>query len=73
MIIFFEGTDFNSILVGIVIVGVCFAVVIYGLLYILIDILPYLEKIGFRVEKKGEHSIRIIAIPSAINWGNERS
>ena len=39
---------------------------------ILIDILPYLEKIGFRVEKKGEFSIRIIAIPSAINWGNER-
>lgn len=39
---------------------------------ILIDILPYLEKIGFRVEKKGEYSIRIIAIPSAINWGNER-
>lgn len=39
---------------------------------ILIDILPYLEKIGFRAEKKGEYSIRIIAIPSAINWGNER-
>tara|TARA_B100001250_G_scaffold175750_1_gene151134 strand:- start:582 stop:2354 length:1773 start_codon:yes stop_codon:yes gene_type:complete len=38
----------------------------------LIDILPYLERIGFRVEKKGDYSIRIISIPSAINWGNER-
>ena len=38
----------------------------------LLDILPYLEKIGFRLEKKGDYSIRIIAIPSAINWGNER-
>jgi len=38
----------------------------------LIDILPYLERIGFRVEKRGDYSIRIIAIPSAINWGNER-
>ena len=39
---------------------------------ILIDILPYLERIGFRIEKKGKDSIRVIAIPSAINWGNER-
>jgi len=39
----------------------------------LLDVLPYLEKIGFRIKKENEKSIRIEAIPSEMSLGNERS
>ena len=38
----------------------------------LLNILPYLEKIGFKVKKESDSSIRILAIPSGMGWGNER-
>ncbi len=39
----------------------------------LLDILPYLEKIGFKIKKASEASIRIDAIPSEMTLGNEKS
>ena len=39
----------------------------------LLDILPYLEKIGFKIKKASETSIRIDAIPSEMTLGNEKS
>jgi DNA mismatch repair protein MutL len=39
----------------------------------LLDVLPYLEKIGFKIKKQDESSIRIEAIPSEMSLGNERS
>ena len=39
---------------------------------VLFDILPYLEKIGFKIIKQDELSIRIDAIPSEMALGNER-
>ena len=38
----------------------------------LLDILPYLEKIGFKVKKVGDCSISVEATPSDVSWGNER-
>jgi len=38
----------------------------------LLDILPYLEKIGFKIKKFGDFSISVEATPSDISWGNER-
>ena len=38
----------------------------------LLDILPYLEKIGFKIKKAGDFSISVEATPSDISWGNER-
>jgi DNA mismatch repair protein MutL len=38
----------------------------------LLNILPYLEKIGFKIKKESDSSIRILAIPSGMGWGNER-
>jgi len=38
----------------------------------LLDVLPYLEKIGFRIKKEGESSIKIEAIPSEMSLGNEK-
>ena len=38
----------------------------------LLDVLPYLEKIGFKIKKQDESSIRIDAIPSEMALGNER-
>ena len=38
----------------------------------LFDVLPYLEKIGFKIKKETETSVRILAIPSGMGWGNER-
>lgn len=38
----------------------------------LLNILPYLERIGFKVKKESDSSIRILAIPSGMGWGNER-
>jgi len=39
----------------------------------MLDVLPYLEKIGFKVKKEGESSIRVEAIPSEMGWGMEKS
>jgi len=36
-------------------------------------VLPYLEKIGFRIKKQDERSVRIDAIPSEMSLGNERA
>jgi len=38
----------------------------------LLDVLPYLEKIGFKIKKQDDSSIRIDAIPSEMALGNER-
>ncbi|MFL2983369.1 MAG: DNA mismatch repair endonuclease MutL [Candidatus Neomarinimicrobiota bacterium] len=38
----------------------------------LLDVLPYLEKIGFKIKKENDSSIRIDAIPSEMAIGNER-
>lgn len=38
----------------------------------LFDVLPYLEKIGFKIKKQDDLSIRIDAIPSEMAIGNER-
>jgi len=38
----------------------------------LLDVLPYLEKIGFKIKKQDESSIRIDALPSEMALGNER-
>jgi len=39
----------------------------------LMDVLPYLEKIGFKIKKQDDSSIRIEAIPSEMALGNERT
>lgn len=39
----------------------------------LLDVLPYLEKIGFRIKKQDQRSVRIDAIPSEMSLGNERA
>ena len=39
----------------------------------LLDVLPYLEKIGFKIKKHDDTSIRIDAIPSEMSLGNERA
>jgi len=39
----------------------------------LLDVLPYLEKIGFKIRIQDETSIRIEAIPSEMALGNERT
>ncbi len=39
----------------------------------LLDILPYLEKIGFKIKEASKTSIRIDAIPSEMALGNEKS
>ena len=39
----------------------------------LLDVLPYLEKMGFRMKEFGNNSIMIEAIPSEISWGNEKN
>ena len=38
----------------------------------LLDVLPYLEKIGFKIKKQDDSSVRIDAIPSEMALGNER-
>ena len=39
----------------------------------LLDVLPYLEKIGFKIKKQDQTSIRIEAIPSELSIGNEKN
>ena len=40
---------------------------------VLLDVLPYLEKIGFKIKKQDQTSIRIEAIPSELAIGNEKN
>ena len=40
---------------------------------IIIELLPYLEKLGFRMKEKGEYKIILEAIPSNMGWGNENT
>ena len=40
---------------------------------VLFDILPYLEKIGFKIKEASKTSIRIDAIPSEMALGNEKT
>jgi DNA mismatch repair protein MutL len=39
----------------------------------LLDVLPYLEKMGFRIKEFGNNTIMIEAIPSEMSWGNEKN
>ena len=39
----------------------------------LLDVLPYLEKMGFRIKEFGDNTIMIEAIPSEMSWGNEKN
>ena len=39
----------------------------------LFDVLPYLEKIGFKIKKQDQGTIRIDAIPSEMSIGNEKN
>jgi DNA mismatch repair protein MutL len=39
---------------------------------VLLEILPYLEKMGFRMKEFGETSVMVEAIPSEMAWGTER-
>ena len=40
---------------------------------VLLDVLPYLEKIGFKIKKQDQTSILIEAIPSELSIGNEKN
>lgn len=39
---------------------------------VLLDILPYLEKMGFRMREFGPNTVTVEAIPSEMSWGNEK-
>ena len=39
----------------------------------MLDVLPYLEKIGFKIKKENETSIKVEAIPSEMSIGNEKN
>lgn len=39
---------------------------------ILLEILPYLEKIGFRMKQAGKDTVLIESIPSEMTWGREK-
>ena len=39
---------------------------------LLLDILPYLEKIGFKINNVSELKIEVEAIPADVTWGSER-
>jgi DNA mismatch repair protein MutL len=38
----------------------------------LLDMVPFLEKIGFRMKTFGSHTILLEAVPSQMGWGNEK-
>jgi len=40
---------------------------------VLLDILPFLEKMGFRMREKEKYKVELEAIPSEMAWGSERS
>ena len=39
---------------------------------VLLDVLTYLEKMGFRMSQFGDNTIMVEAIPSEMSWGNEK-
>ena len=39
---------------------------------VLLEVLPYLEKVGFRMKETGKYEVELEAIPSEMSWGNER-
>ncbi len=39
---------------------------------VLLEILPYLEKIGFRMKQSGKDTVLIESIPSEMTWGREK-
>ena len=39
---------------------------------VLLEILPYLEKIGFRMKQSGKDTVLIDSIPSEMTWGREK-
>jgi DNA mismatch repair protein MutL len=39
---------------------------------ILLEIIPYLEKIGFRMKQSGKDTVLIESIPSEMTWGREK-
>jgi len=39
----------------------------------LLDLVPFLEKIGFRMKTFGPHSVLLEAVPSQMGWGNEKN
>ncbi|MBU0528477.1 DNA mismatch repair protein MutL, partial [bacterium] len=39
---------------------------------VLLEILPYLEKIGFRMSQSGKDTVLIESIPSEMTWGREK-
>nr|MBC8175748.1 hypothetical protein [Candidatus Neomarinimicrobiota bacterium] len=39
---------------------------------ILLELLPYLQKIGFRMKESGENRVEIEGVPSEMGWGNEK-
>ncbi len=39
---------------------------------VLLEILPYLEKIGFRMKQAGKDTVLIESIPSEMTWGREK-
>lgn len=38
----------------------------------LLELVPYLEKIGFRMKEFGKSTVMIEGVPSELGWGNER-
>jgi len=39
---------------------------------VLLEILPYLEKIGFRIKQSAKDSVTVESIPSEMTWGREK-
>ncbi len=39
----------------------------------LLQILPFLEKLGFRLKEFGKNTVLVEAVPAGIRWGNEQS
>lgn len=40
---------------------------------VLLEILPFLEKVGFRIKEFGKNSVAVEAVPAGMRWGNENS
>jgi DNA mismatch repair protein MutL len=38
----------------------------------LLEVLPFLEKLGFRMKEFGKQSVAIEAVPAGLRWGNEK-
>lgn len=40
---------------------------------LLLQILPFIEKLGFRLKEFGKNSVLVEAVPAGLRWGNEQS